>query len=817
MFSAPTGTPELVPGTEQRQDSWALDSVGNWAGLENVVGDWNGDTRADNFDVSAFLADFNATPPDPRTDLNGDTLFTQADVDAFLDAVDFGRSPGRQSIGNLDGYGTPWALSNAAAGVDTHEYNQAVGITNEIEEVIEYGSGLGGPIAHAYDAAGNLRFDGTYVYQYDAWNRLVQVNQASWDAQAGAPVVGALVKRWVYDAFGRVVQTRSPITGGEYEERFVYDGVRRVQEWVTDTSVVSPAELLEREYVWGFGGGTDELLVEFDGFGTSYWPIQDVSGDVVALCDLNGTNGTARVVGQWTYDAYGEVLTAEHIGSFPVRHVGHKGLFVDRLDGVILSSSTEQPRTIPFAHVVYQNRNRAYAPRSGRFLQRDPNQTALQLLSGGYNGRGTAAIALAFSFEGMYGDGFNLYQYLGGNPLLRRDPMGLSYDPFDMLDDFMAEYLGSASAFLSQLGQDVQAAAVVGLNVLSMMPFPGVSIVGDVGLYLAGEQGLAMTVGMIALGLVPGGKLIGKAVGKVGPVIANLGAKAWKYATAYAVQFGGAVLRGGARLGRWAGGMIGSLANRVGSVLRRKPPELCGCFVAGTLVWTASGAVPIEELRPDDYVLAAPDDSSSLDYAASKIAMKLVVGEASLVLLTIRHDDGSVETLETTDEHPFYDTYRGWTRADGLRPGDALATATGEAIVVSLGYDGRRVPVFNLSVPRSPTYYVGTHGVWVHNCVPIGVPVPFREARKATKGLGGELQAYHLVEQRHFDWGVLGGNKHDVPGVVLSRDEHQEVTNRLRELLPYGEPHSKSDVYRAYQEAYRARPGWLEAVEPFFR
>jgi len=33
------------------------------------------------------------------------------------------------------------------------------------------------PTAFVYDAAGNLTSDGRYVYQYDAWNRLIQVNE----------------------------------------------------------------------------------------------------------------------------------------------------------------------------------------------------------------------------------------------------------------------------------------------------------------------------------------------------------------------------------------------------------------------------------------------------------------------------------------------------------------------------------------------------------------------------------------------------------------------------------------------------------------
>ena len=106
---------------------------------------------------------------------------------------------------------------------------------------------------------------------------------------------------------------------------------------------------------------------------------------------------------------------AEHLHDFPDRRLGHKGLFVDRLDGEI-SSGIESPRLVPFGHVIVHNRQRVYIPTYGRFSQRDPNQTAMQLVAGSHSGRGTGAIALAFSFEGWYGDGHNLYQYLGSNP-----------------------------------------------------------------------------------------------------------------------------------------------------------------------------------------------------------------------------------------------------------------------------------------------------------------------------------------------------------------------------------------------------------------
>tara|TARA_R110000868_G_scaffold241497_3_gene497022 strand:- start:833575 stop:834096 length:522 start_codon:yes stop_codon:yes gene_type:complete len=72
-----------------------------------------------------------------------------------------------------------------------------------------------------------------------------------------------------------------------------------------------------------------------------------------------------------------------------------------------------------------------------------------------------------------------------------------------------------------------------------------------------------------------------------------------------------------------------------------------------------------------------------------------------------------------TDEHPFHvaDTAE-WTRADGLVIGDHLSTISGTALLEGVVYTTERVPVYNLSIPGSPTYYVGEHGVWVHNSGP---------------------------------------------------------------------------------------------------
>jgi len=176
------------------------------------------------------------------------------------------------------------------------------------------------------------------------------------------------------------------------------------------------------------------------------WAVALLAG-AVALAEVpNPATGPsasnlARVVGQWQYDAYGSVLSAETFATasgrtVPLMHCGHKGLFFDRLDsgggggGVVDPVTLEdRPRLIPYAHAVYHVRNRAYQPALGRWMQQDPNATAMSLIeAASHSGRGMGAIALAMSAEDRYGDGYNLYEYLGSNPWNRSDAMGLNWE-----------------------------------------------------------------------------------------------------------------------------------------------------------------------------------------------------------------------------------------------------------------------------------------------------------------------------------------------------------------------------------------------------
>jgi YD repeat-containing protein len=727
---------------------------------------------------------------------------------------------GRVSVGNLDGnfnsqlglyndFGgyEPWLAPNADGVADSRAIAHATNGRNEITSVqtVEGNVGVGTPTSSTtqqvhYDAGGNLLYDGTYIYQYDAWNRLIQVNRAL--SNTSLPItsttpIGVLVKHFTYDGVGRLIRTQSPYPSPDYtastgdirSERFYYDGSRRIQEVVLDPTESfamalmsgdpelagdaldaitsqeeslgagqvdlsvgsiafeagqlegSPQPLnmggigsvpqqpliephrLEREYIWGPGdsfAGVDELFALFGRDREPWSVLQDASGDVAALIgkQSNAQQGLALVAAQWTWDAYGNVLSADHLFNHPFMSVGHKGLFIERLDVGVADASVpgsqlaDTPRIVPFAHTIFHNRNRTYNPQQGRFLQLDMNASGMALMeAAAFNGRGMGALSAAFDMQTRYGDGANLYQYLGSNPWQRFDPMGLSYDPFDMVDEIINERIGSAAALLQSIGQHAQSIAVVGAHILSYLPFPAASLAGELALAALGEQSDEAALAAAAMGLVPGGKLMGL----VGKIMGGVGSAAWGAAKHYA-------MRGGNFLANKAEGLLA----RAKGWLNRKRADAGGscpirCFVAGTLVLTPLGPVPIESLCPGDLVVSFCEHTGNVQ---TNVVLDTVRVESAAILdLTLQHQHGGTEQLGTTDDHPFFVTLRangdgvhGWVQASQLQGGDEVRTLDGTAIVYGIGFSNRWEPVYNLHIADTNTYFVGSGGVGVHNC-----------------------------------------------------------------------------------------------------
>jgi YD repeat-containing protein len=850
-----SGVPTLTPGTTNRTDAWTLDLLGNWAG---------GAPRG----LSATIA-------------------------------------GRASTGNLDNYGYTWQLPGADAAADDGGFLAAHNNQNEITQLQNTNPGAVPSAATGmrYDRANNLIYDGTYIYQYDAWGRLAQVNLAD-GSPTGNPgtqdnpydylPVGAMVKHYTYDGLGRLVRVQSPYPEVAEDnelvrsERFYYDGTRRVQEIYTDpvlsargaamsgnpdtqevfgasyspteqadisatplaleqglltlvaaeAGVVDvmpqpPPELeapiefevadevqglpyelpgegdggagggemmmmsgatggggggtgtttsyLHREYIWGVNNaaGTEELLVQFDDQRKPWWTLQDGGGDVVALVKWDTVNVQSQVASQWTYDAYGQVLTADHILAAPINSAGHKAMFVDRLDVGVGETGADSPRLVPYAHMLVQAGARTYAPGLGRFLQPDPNATAIALIGASASqGRGIPALIATLSLDERMGDGANLYEYLGSNPWERSDHLGLSWDPFDMVDEYLAETAGNTAAFLSALGKDTLALAVVAAQIASYLPFPGASLAGDLALVVMGEQSAGSTAMALAVGLIPGGKLAS--------LVGKMAASAWKavshYASKYAAPLARAVVKGldPFGVGRW-------LFSKAKAWVGRKPASACHCFVAGTLVLTPAGTIPIEDLEVGGLVIAV-SESSPQHYADTHQIVAVVATENTAPLyVVLEHANGQIEQLVTTDSHPFrlLASTRAisdeWARADSLRPTDVIETLSGYAVVLSLSFGSERVAVYDLEVRDAHTYMVGDQGVIVHNCnlvQPLGrgntgrvVPNSLNEQLAMEQVMsnpgGRHLKNINMTDSR---WpGVDGWEKwsHDVNGVEI--------------------------------------------------
>ncbi len=180
------------------------------------------------------------------------------------------------------------------------------------------------------------------------------------------------------------------------------------------------------------------------------------------------------------------------------------------------------------------------------------------------------------------------------------------------------------------------------------------------------------------------------------------------------------------------------------------------CFVAGTLVLTLRGLIPIEQVKEDDWVWSRAEDDSgvwrwrrvlktkvSQTTTLYHIHVQAMPHQMKQSLLNALQDwrawasGGALavlcslgtparESIGCTAEHPFWvdareaQPVRAFLPASGLRSGDALRRADGgialiTGITMVHAKPGETFTTYNFEVADDHTYCVGGSGIWVHN------------------------------------------------------------------------------------------------------
>ena len=133
--------------------------------------------------------------------------------------------------------------------------------------------------------------------------------------------------------------------------------------------------------------------------------------------------------------------------------------------------------------------------------------------------------------------------------------------------------------------------------------------------------------------------------------------------------------------------------------------------MAGTLINTPDGKIPIEKIQIGDNVYAFNTETKRVEV---KKVTETFVKETNKLCHVITQN----EIIYVTEEHPFWVSGKGWVPACDLKSGDKLYLQQNkyvEVINVVVEVLDKPVTVYNFEVDNLHNYFIGSESILVHN------------------------------------------------------------------------------------------------------
>ena len=157
---------------------------------------------------------------------------------------------------------------------------------------------------------------------------------------------------------------------------------------------------------------------------------------------------------------------------------------------------------------------------------------------------------------------------------------------------------------------------------------------------------------------------------------------------------------------------LGKAANKVSTKDIDRTPSCC-CFAKGTPVSTPEGFKAIDQLRIGDMVQSKNEFTREMQ--SKPVSNLFLTKGKQLYALTTLNSNGLKETVEVTDNHPYW-VEGEWIESAKLQQGMVLTDEAGKKVeVLALQKLGKTQDTYNIEVADFHTYFVGESKVLVHN------------------------------------------------------------------------------------------------------